>query len=238
MTEQHTKPSASEDPKLALSQRDAALRFLTHDLRAPQSSILTLLELHRINPDAMPLQELLARVEGKARETLALADAFVHYAHAATREFQFEATDLAQVLSLAADEVWPQARDAKVRLSVLRAPQAAPCRGEADSLQRAIAHLLSYAVRWAAAGTDVLCLLEQTDRGAWAVDVADPGPEAVRTRVKQRSAGIDLRLACATALAERHGGGLVAMDSPELGPAYRFLVPAAPAADLSPQAAP
>jgi hypothetical protein len=43
-------------------RRDEALRFLSHDMRSPQASILTLLEMYHGDPQSMPAEKLTERV--------------------------------------------------------------------------------------------------------------------------------------------------------------------------------
>ena len=52
----------------AQRQRDQAIGFLSDDMRAPQSAILSLLELRRTHPERLPLDQFEERVERHARE--------------------------------------------------------------------------------------------------------------------------------------------------------------------------
>lgn len=212
-----------QTPSRAGPDRDgvgrAALRFLTHDLRAPSSSILTLLELHRVNPQSMPVEELLRRIEGKTRESLVLADAFVQlHAIDPLETARVEPADLLRLATQAGDEVWPLARDAGVELRIEAAAGEATCMAEADSLQRAIEYLLGYAVRWSRAGGSVVCTVgeRQSDgegEGGWLVQVDDPGPGAAREKLAGGAETLDLRLAYAARVAARHGGVLKGVAS-------------------------
>ena len=53
-------------------RRDEALRFLSHDMRSPQASILTLLEMQREEPGLMPVEQLVERIGKYSRRTLNL----------------------------------------------------------------------------------------------------------------------------------------------------------------------
>ena len=55
-------------------QRDDAMHFLSHDMRSPQSAILTLVDLLRQDPEAMSPAQFQDRIERHARKALALAD--------------------------------------------------------------------------------------------------------------------------------------------------------------------
>ncbi|RYY89029.1 MAG: CHASE2 domain-containing protein, partial [Comamonadaceae bacterium] len=72
----------------AQSQRDEALRFISHDIREPSAAILTILELARTRPEAFTGDELTHRIARQAKTGLELADAFVNLARAEAQPFQ------------------------------------------------------------------------------------------------------------------------------------------------------
>ncbi len=61
----------------AEEQRASLLRFLSHDLKAPQSSILALTQLQRTSSSPLPEAELLDRIAQQARNALTLTDSFM-----------------------------------------------------------------------------------------------------------------------------------------------------------------
>ncbi len=61
----------------ALQQRDQALHFISHDIRAPNASILTLLEMQRNSMEPLQADELLKRIEKYAQASLSMAESFV-----------------------------------------------------------------------------------------------------------------------------------------------------------------
>src|SRR3546814_15374439 len=68
--------------RLAHQKRDETLRFLSHDMRAPQNSILALTQLQQNPTNALPEPALLRRVDMYANRTLGLVDGFIHLARA------------------------------------------------------------------------------------------------------------------------------------------------------------
>lgn len=164
--------------RAAERQRDEMLRFLTHDMRSPQSSIIALLELQRHPGRALPADALLNQIERHVRRTLSLADDFVQVARAESQEYHFEEANLADLLMDALDEVWPlgKAADIRFRQSIVNAE----CYVHTDRslLTRALVNLLNNAIKYSPEHTTISCKLEQ-DRSSsthWAVcQISDQG---------------------------------------------------------------
>ena len=63
-----TAPNVPGGPGMnALLEDEEVLAFLSHDMRSPQSSIIALLELHELDPDDNPKEEVHKRIEQYAR---------------------------------------------------------------------------------------------------------------------------------------------------------------------------
>jgi PAS domain S-box-containing protein len=156
--------------------RDESLNFISHDMRAPQSSILAMLELQRTGAKAMALDELFARIEKSVRSTLSLAEDFVQLAKAESKDYQLEETDFISVLADATDEMWALANARGVRLMT---SVAQPAEGEFESgadveieatqywvridrtlMHRTLCNLLSNAIKYGPANADVRCDLQ------------------------------------------------------------------------------
>lgn len=181
----------------AQRQREEALRFISHDMRAPQSSILTLLEMHRrratvdaAGPAPKPGAAgggdgaggdaaLLARIESHARRTLALADEFVQLARAQSAPVAFEPVSLGEVVLDAADAVWDRATASGVRVEV-QVPPHDPgwCLGERETLARALGNLLDNALKYGGApgAVELRLLPSPSPGGRHEVRVLDRGP--------------------------------------------------------------
>lgn len=113
--------------------REAVVRFLSHDMRAPQSAIIAILE----SPEGKALPpELRERLTRNARHTLDLADGFVRLAQAQSARMAEGEFDMADLMAEAGDIIWPIAKAAKVRIEVAKAaPRIA--KGDAAMLMRA-----------------------------------------------------------------------------------------------------
>jgi signal transduction histidine kinase len=154
--------------------RDESLNFISHDMRAPQSSILAMLELQRSGPQAMALDELFARIEKSVRSTLSLAEDFVQLAKAESKDYQLEETDFISVLADATDEMWALANARGVRLMTAVAQST---EGESDLdieieatqywvridrtlMNRVLCNLLSNAIKYGPTNAEVRCDLQ------------------------------------------------------------------------------
>ncbi len=203
-------------------RRDEALRFLSHDMRSPQASILTLLEMYHGDPQSMPAEKLTERVGRYARRTLNLADDFLRLAKAERVDARnFEQLDLAELLRDAAEDAWADAKARNIRVDINLEIDDAWMLGDRDLLMRALMNLLSNAIKYSAADTTVLCTLRNV-AGALQLEIADQGYGIAEddmprlftrfTRLQHADqpteAGIGLGLVFVKTVIERHGGSI------------------------------
>ena len=101
----------------AQRSREDTMHFLSHDLRAPLASILTLIDGYRGEPAAQV--EQIPRIARYARSALDLADGLFRLVRAEGSDRKdFVELDLAGLVDSAADEVWPQAQARGIRIQV------------------------------------------------------------------------------------------------------------------------
>jgi CHASE2 domain-containing sensor protein/signal transduction histidine kinase len=215
-------------------KRDEALRFLSHDMRAPQASILTLLEMHAAEPAAMPAAKLTERVGRYARRTLDLADDFLRLARAErVRSAEFATVDLVALLEEVHDEALELAgkRDTVLELDI--GVEEALVNGDGDLLRRAALNLVSNAIKYSPRGRRVRIGLAADalpdGHPGWSVFVIDQGhgisaedlPRLFGrfTRLKREGQpeedGIGLGLVFVKTVAERHGGRVEVHSRPQ-----------------------
>lgn len=159
----------------ALRQRDEALRFISHDMRAPQSSILSLIELRRQGVDVGETDALLQRIETYSRRTLGIAEDFIQLAKAESGKCKLQLDDLQSVLSDAVDLVRAKAQARGIRIETAPGEALALAQVDYSLMSRAVMNLLDNAIKFSPDGTTVRCGV--TDAGQhWQLWIRDQGP--------------------------------------------------------------
>ncbi|HEY4317042.1 MAG TPA: CHASE2 domain-containing protein [Herbaspirillum sp.] len=230
--------------------RDESLNFISHDMRAPQSSILAMLELQRSGAQPIALDELFARIEKSVRSTLSLADDFVQLAKAEARNYQLEETDFLSMLADATDEMWALANAKGVRLVTIVAGGADAgerywVRADRTLMIRALRNLLSNAIKYGPADAEVRCNVwidARVDANAGGAmlhcAVSDLGAgiaEADSALLftpfyragRSGQAGAGLGLAFVKTVTEQHGGTVTFSNRPGQGATFLLSLPCA-----------
>jgi CHASE2 domain-containing sensor protein/signal transduction histidine kinase len=133
----------------AQRQRDEWRRFLSHDLRSPQVTILSLLSMHAEEAGAAPPSaDLLQAIRREAERTLALSEGFMDYTEAESNDYRFAETHVGAVLLDARDQAWPYAQANGVRIEArLDESDETVIPADGALLTRAIVNLLNNAIR-------------------------------------------------------------------------------------------
>jgi signal transduction histidine kinase len=225
----------------AQRQRDRLLAFVSHDLRAPQASLVSLVQLQREGILSTPQAELLNQVEELARRTLTLADEFVRIAQAQEKPLEIETLDLAAVARQALDEAAPLAAAKALHVAFDPPAGSHAARGEHELVLRAVGNLLSNAIKFSPQGATVR--VDVVARaGEYGLAVADQGPGiaaadlALLFKRFQRAGdadwrastpGIGLGLAFVDMVAQRLGGSVDVATAPGQGARFVLWLPAA-----------
>ncbi|CAB3810914.1 CHASE2 domain-containing protein [Paraburkholderia fynbosensis] len=159
--------------RAAERQRDAALRFLSHDMRSPQAAILTLLEQRRQAPDELPEAQFTDLVSHYAQSTLTLADQFLLLARAEARSPKAADVDLAPLLGDAVDDLWAHASAKRTAVRLIAEPGMLVV-ADALLLRRGFANLIDNAIRYSPEGATVTVAADESE-GRWRVRVTDTG---------------------------------------------------------------
>ncbi|WP_454743116.1 CHASE2 domain-containing protein [Cupriavidus necator] len=237
--------------RVAERQREQMLRFLSHDMRSPQASILALIELHerRGRSDAKGGQpgiaaaadgSVLSRIAAHARRTMTLADDFISVARAESQSLAFMEVELGSLVLDATDQLWALANARDVPLQVDLPDDPLVMQGEPALLVRAIANLVSNAIKFSPKGQPVTVSLAR-EPGHFVIAVRDHGPgiaQADQARLFEPFArlhegqqgapdGAGLGLVLVRAVAERHGGKAGVQSAAGAGAVFRIVLPAA-----------
>lgn len=219
-------------------QREDALRLLTHDMRAPQASILAVLEAEgkKVPP------ELARRLERYAHQTLSLADDFVHLARAESGRFVVESFNLSDAVLDAVDDLWPLADAKKIRILSDVPEEEALVTGDRALITRSITNLLGNALKYSDERTtaqarvrleedQVICEITDQGRGIAAEDLPKlfeafsrlAPPEGAPAAAAAPGAG--LGLAFVKAVIERHRGTIIVSSEEGKGSTFGFRLP-------------
>ncbi|BBP74056.1 two-component sensor [Pseudomonas sp. Ost2] len=199
----------------AEQQRAALLRFLSHDLRAPHSAILALLDVQREQHEDAPLHR---QIEQQVRRALGLTEAFVHLAKAESEAYRFQPVLFAMLVLDAFDQVAPLAQLKGIALRhELDEADESLVRADAALLTRALFNLLENAIKYSPSGTCVslavtvadnrlACRISDQGRGIDAVELPRLFDPYTRFASAHDSEGLGLGLAMVKAVIDRHGG--------------------------------
>ena len=196
----------------AEEQRAVLLRFLSHDLRAPHSAILALLDVH--NGES----PVFVQIEQQVRRALSLTESFVQLAKAEADGYQFQPTLFAMLVMDAFDQVALVAQLKGIHL-VHDLDEADEGMVSADQslLTRALFNVLENAIKYSPSGTTVRlrhsaaqgwleCRISDQGPGIAAEDLPELFSQYRRFDSAQGSEGLGLGLTMVKAVVERHGG--------------------------------
>ena len=224
----------------AQRSREDTMHFLSHDLRAPLASILTLMDGYSGDP-AQQLAQI-PRITRYARSALDLADGLFRLVRAEGSDPKdFVELDLAGLVDSAADEVWPQAHARGIRVDVDTRDaekEEAIVRGDFSLLRRAVINLLTNAIKYGSASSVVSVSLS-AEGPDWIIRVRDQGagiPADALPRLfkrfsridgegRDKPTGVGLGLLIVKTVAERHGGNVVVESEPGKGSTFELRLP-------------
>ncbi|WP_242200573.1 MULTISPECIES: CHASE2 domain-containing protein [unclassified Pseudomonas] len=210
----------------AQQHRETMLRFLSHDLRAPHSAILALLDVH--NGDS----PIFAQIEQQVKRALSLTESFVQLAKAEADGYHFQPTLFAMLVMDAFDQVAVIAQLKGIHL-VHDLDEADEGMVSADQslLTRALFNVLENAIKYSPSGTTVTlshgsaqgwleCRISDQGLGIAPGDLPELFSQYRRFDSAQGSEGLGLGLTMVKAVIERHGGRILCES--ELGKGSTF----------------
>lgn len=230
----------------AQRQRDEWRRFLSHDLRSPQLSILHLLSMYE-NERGPP--HALATIRREAERTLALAEGFVDVTDAESSDYRFTEVSVDTVVLEARDQVWPHAVAKGIHVEVRHGSEDEVfILGDGALLTRAFVNLLNNAIRHSPEGGSIgICLAvavpehsEQMGRSL-CIAICDEGDGMTDLQLQELLAvpsgrrfgaglasppqGIGLGFSFVRSVVRRHGGHIEAVSAPARGTTVWLTLP-------------
>jgi PAS domain S-box-containing protein len=215
----------------AESDREEALQLLSHDMRAPQSAIISML------PN-LGDSNARTRIERHARRTMQLAQDFVQIARMGEKAFEGNDILLAELARDVADSLWPLAKERRINIEVVDHEGDAFVFAEADSLSRALTNLVDNAIKHSPDGGKIIIDIARVDSGLLELRVQDHGSgidDALLPQLFTRFAtgkegtsrvkSLGLGLAFVRAVAERHQGNVRAENAKGSGACFILTLP-------------
>ncbi|MDT8908184.1 PAS domain-containing sensor histidine kinase [Pseudomonas fluorescens] len=199
----------------AEEQRNIMLRFLSHDLRAPHSAILALLDVQR--NQAGTTDPVFDQIERQVRRALALTDGFVQLARAESEVYQFRPTLFAMLVLDVLDQALPLAQAKHIQIAHDIDDEEAMVSADQALLTRALFNLLENAIKYSPPATRIVvrvrcaegrltCDLVDQGKGIEAGELPDLFSQYRRFSSAHGVDGVGLGLSMVKAVVDRHGG--------------------------------
>lgn len=228
----------------AQQQREQWNRFLSHDLRSPQVTILSLLDLEMLKGEgAAPA--LSSAIRRESQRTLDLAEAFLDVSQAWAGHYRFAPTHLGALLLDVRDQAWANATRAQVQLALQVDEDIEDMELNVDGslLARALVNLLNNAIRHSppAATVRLCCAADAHDVVIAVIDEGSGMDAATLQRLLsgrlEMSAGRErgepgtrshgLGFEFVRTVVTRHGGSLDGHAAPGAGSTFCMRLPRA-----------
>ncbi|MEX5683827.1 sensor histidine kinase [Pseudomonas silesiensis] len=220
----------------AEEQRGVLLRFLSHDLRAPHSAILALLDVHR--HQAVGDTQLFDQIECQVRRALELTDGFVQLAKAESEAYQFQPSLFAMMVLDVFDQTLTIAQLKQIEMvhHLDEVAQESLIMADQALLTRALFNLLENAIKYSGPGTRIIVQVNCAE-GWLTCEIIDQGkgiaaeelPELFSQYRRLSSAhgidGVGLGLSMVKAVMDRHGARIECQSVVDQGTRFRLHFP-------------
>lgn len=216
-------------------EREVFLNFLSHDMRSPQSSILTMIEMRRRHLSMLNDEEIFQKIAQYARKTSSLADDFVQLAKAEQLTSEaFKEVELTAVIDEALDALWPIASERKITFQ-RDYEKEAYTRGHAALLGRVVSNLIHNAIKFShEQGVVTASIFDQDEH--WQVSIKDEGvglSEEAQKRLMglpdsaqgTHEVGLVMGLTLVRVILEQHGSALKVESTFGQGARFYFNLP-------------
>lgn len=224
---------------LKQSERTRAkmLNFLSHDIRSPITSLLSLTQSSQLLGGSA--EEMARQIQPLARRSLKLADNFLHLARAEVAEnASFSDTNFVEVAHNAIDEVYVRAKAKQVTVLRQFSGDEIWLRGDLGLLERALINLLENAIKFSPSGGEVkmslsirhsrlICEIEDQGPGIpphQVNDIFTPFMQGGANRM-MRKKGVGLGLSFVKVVAEKHHGSVAAHNVENGGAVFTLNLP-------------
>ena len=223
--------------KALVQAQQNLLHDISHELRSPLTRMHAAIGLMRQQPDRL---DMLERVERESRRMDDLIEQLLTLARAQARQggSDFASVDVVELLAQIVEDARFEAGMKQCQVS-LHAQGTFLIHGHEELLYRAFENIIRNAVRYTAAGTEVLVQASLAPGGQWLqVSVSDHGPGVDPARLQRifepfdrgtdnSGDGFGLGLAIAQRAIALHGGSITALAAASGGLRVRIELPQA-----------
>lgn len=220
-------------------QRNQTLNFLSHDLRSPLTSLISMLEIQQSGVEVLTEAEMSERISRYAHKALRLADDFLRLAKAENAAIEnFRETDMVSLAENAVDAVYAEAKSKSIILQRPAPHEPVWVKADATMLERALINLLENAIRYSPAGSMVTLRLESSDHELCCC-VEDQGQgiakedqekifapyQQIRKGASKDEKGTGLGLAFVKVVIEKHRGKISVQSDVAVGTSFCLTLP-------------
>lgn len=155
-------------------KREETLRFLSHDMRAPQSAIQALIELQKNPQSALPDEQFFQRINDLSGRTLKLVDDFLQLTRAESMELNLVPVNLTELLEHIINEYWGISQKRNIKISSDFGNELAFTQGDQVLLSRCFVNLIENAFKYSPDNTAIHCSIRRQGT-YWQVRIKDQG---------------------------------------------------------------
>jgi signal transduction histidine kinase/CHASE2 domain-containing sensor protein len=195
-------------------ERDQMMRFLSHDMRSPQVSILSILQQQSADDQNL---SWIKSIKSQTERTLELADGVVQLARAESTALRSEPIGLDDLLAECSDSCWALAHAKAIKLNQTAYADDLEIYGDPTLLRRAFINLIDNAIKFSP--RDSRISLDAKLEGDWvSIAISDEGVGIKEDqlelvfkpywRADERVSGVGLGLSFVNLVATRHGGSM------------------------------
>ncbi len=223
--------------KQSEKQRTEALNFLSHDLRAPLTSVLALLQSAREDSTQRADPALLSQIEKYIRANLSYAENFIQLAKLdQAGPMIVDECDAHSLLDNAVAQLYHSAASRSIALNITVSDDDLWLNCSRDLVERVLINLLDNAIKHSEDGGEIdLGLEPEGDNVLFTVRDCGPGidPQDIQRIFEQfqqgghARSGAGLGLRFVQAVADAHGGTITAVNHPDGGSRFELRLPLA-----------
>ncbi len=223
----------------AQQRREETLRFISHDMRAPQNSILSLISMQRNHELDLSVDDMLKRVESYSQSTLGLVDDFIDLARVEAMELHFETLCVNDVLAEVCDDAWIRAKAKNIQVEFHEPDHTLWAAVDPKLFKRALSNLIDNGIKYSSTNTTICCDMHQQDSNliirisdqGWGIPPTDLPTifQAFKRAHASRSdgpTGSGLGLAFVQTVIHRHFGDICVSSTEGVGTTFTIYLPA------------